>query len=368
MTLDWLAPECLPFFVGVNLWEQSQGEAESLTMAELWTAYVNVTEPLLEMSCLQSLNDVFDAVGYASSDGLNGLNGALASAATSYLTQGMPTILGQLERTGQEERMTTYTEKNAFLTPDMQYTVGRISGRVPGWDYNQIPWIDAWGRTERTGGTAKRAVDNLLNPAYTSTMETSPMEQELLRLYEATGEAGVLPKRAAKGFKVDGKQKDLSAEEYVKYAEAKGQNAYRALTELTGGDAYRKLSDEEKVRAVKDAFELADKTAKASVSGYEPDSWIQKAAEAEKKYGVSQDTYLTLRARTSGLESLKGKDGETIPDSKGLLIMEQVYSVPGLNDKQRQAMFEYLGVGKSVRHYNRALVEKKLEKMRKQAG
>lgn len=368
VTLDWLAPECLPFFVGVNLWEQTQGEAESLTMAELLTASANVTEPLLEMSCLQSLNDVFDAVGYASSDGLNGLNGALASAATSYLTQGMPTILGQLERTGQEERMTTYTEKNAFLTPDMQYTVGRISGRVPGWDYNQIPWIDAWGRTERTGGTAKRAVDNLVNPAYTSTMETSPMEQELLRLYEATGEAGVLPKRAAKGFKVDGKQKDLSAEEYVKYAEAKGQNAYRALTELTGGDAYRKLSDEEKVRAVKDAFELADKTAKASVSGYEPDSWIQKAAEAEKKYGVSQDTYLTLRARTSGLESLKGKDGETIPDSKGLLIMEQVYSVPGLNDKQRQAMFEYLGVGKSVRHYNRALVEKKLEKMRKQAG
>ncbi len=44
---------------------------------------------------------------------------ALASAATSYLTQALPTILGQSERTGEDRRMTTYTEKNGFLTSDM---------------------------------------------------------------------------------------------------------------------------------------------------------------------------------------------------------------------------------------------------------
>ena len=64
----------------------------------------NISEPLLEMSCLQSLNDLFDAVGYVKSDGLSALPKAIASAATSYLTQALPTLLGQAERTGEEQR------------------------------------------------------------------------------------------------------------------------------------------------------------------------------------------------------------------------------------------------------------------------
>lgn len=103
ITLDWLAPEVLPFFIGVNLWEMTQGEKEPLTLSAILRASANVTEPLLEMSCLQSLNDVFDAVGYASSGDLNGLTAALVTAATSYLTQGVPTVLGQFERTGHVE-------------------------------------------------------------------------------------------------------------------------------------------------------------------------------------------------------------------------------------------------------------------------
>ncbi|WP_154666656.1 ADP-ribosyltransferase [Intestinimonas massiliensis (ex Afouda et al. 2020)] len=245
--LDWLAPEVLPFFIGVNLWEMTQGEKEPLTLSAILRASANVTEPLLEMSCLQSLSDVFDAVGYASSGDLNGLTAALVTAATSYLTQGVPTVLGQFERTGQEERMTTYTEKNAFLTPDAQYTLGRISGRIPGWDYNQIPYIDAWGRTERTGGAAKRAVDNFVNPAYTSKAGSSPMEDELTRLYDATGEKNVFPARAGKYFTVNGVRKDLTAEEYMTYATKKGQLSHTLVTELTGSKSYQSMTDDQLV-------------------------------------------------------------------------------------------------------------------------
>ena len=36
----------------------------------------------------------------------------------------------------------------------------------------------------------------------------------------------------------------------------------------------------------------------------------------------------------------------------------------GLTEKQRTAMYEYLNVPKSIRHYNRVLVDEKLRKMR----
>ena len=365
-TLDWLAPEALPFFVGVNLWEQTQAEKEDVTLSAMIQAVGNVSEPLLEMSCLQSLNDVFDAVGYASSEDLGALPSILASAATSYLTQAIPTLFGQMERTGQGERMTTYTEKNAFLTPDMQYTLGRASGRIPGWDYQQIPYIDAWGRTEGTGDAAARAADNFLNPAYRSTVETSPMEAELERLYEQTGEAGVLPSRAAKYFTVDGERKDLNAQEYVKYAQQRGQTAYRILSSLTASAAYLQAPEETQVEMVEEAYTYADQTAKAAVSSYEPEGWVKKAQKAARAK-IPETQYIALYVQQKGLSSLKDQEGETIPNSLSLQVMELVYSVKGLSGEQRQQLFEDFGVGKSVRHYNQTLVKKKLEAMRQQA-
>ena len=299
VTLDWLAPEVLPLFIGVNLYEMARDNKGKSNLSDILTAVSNVTEPLLEMSCLQSLNDVFDSVGYASSGGLSALPSALASAATSYLTQAFPTIAGQIERSAQDVRMTTYTEKDKFLTSDMQYTLGKISAKVPGWDFQQIPYIDAWGRTESTGSTAENTANNFLNPAYTSQIETSAMEAELARLYEATGESSVLPDRAQKYFTVAGERKDLTAEEYVEYATEKGQMAYDLLVDLTSRSEYRNASDAEKADAVERAYEYATAIAKTKVSDYEPDGWVAKAIEAEKFSGMDETEYMLYKLALS---------------------------------------------------------------------
>lgn len=368
VTLDWLAPECLPFFIGVNLWEQTGKEDEEVTLSSLLNAVTTVTEPLLEMSCLQSLNDVFDAVGYAASDGLDGLPAALASAATSYLTQGLPTILGQAERSGEGDRMTTYTEKNDFLTGDMQYTLGRASARLPGWDYQQIPYIDAWGRTESNGATGERMANNFLNPAYTSEIQMSAMEKELLRLYEKTGESKIFPSRAEKSFTVNKVEKNLTANEYVKFAKKKGQTAYTVLTGLTKSSAYKAMDDADKVKAISQVYSYAGAVAKMSVSSYKPDGWIADAIATSSATGLSADKYLTIYLNSQGIDSLKNKNtGKTINTSQSLLIMEMIYNTPGLNEAQRKALFENLVSSESVRHYNRALVEQKLAEMRTQA-
>ena len=297
ITLDWLAPEVLPLFIGVNLYETANENKGMTNLSDILTAVSNVTEPLLEMSCLQSLNDLFDSVGYASSGkGLSALPTILASAATSYLTQAFPTILGQAERSAQDERMTTYTEKNGFLTSDMQYTLGKISAKLPGWDFNQIPYVDAWGRTESTGNRASNIANNFLNPAYTSQIETSEMEEELQRLHDEKGdEYSVLPSRPNKYFNVDSDRKDLTAEEYVKYATEKGQLSYDILTDLTGRKEYDTLPDAEKAEAVELAYEYASAIAKTKVSDYEPDNWVAKALEAEEFSGMDETEYILYK-------------------------------------------------------------------------
>lgn len=368
ITLDWLAPEALPFFVGANLYEQMQANNGYLTMSDMLQAASNVTDPLLSMSCLQSLNDVFDAVGYASSGDTNALTSAVASAATSYLTQGIPTVFGQAERTGESERMTTYTDKNKFLTPDMQYALGKASARIPGVDYGQIPFIDAWGRTESSGGVIARAFNNFANPAYTSKVSGSKMEDELSRLYEATGEAKVLPQRAPKSFTVNKENKQLTGEEYVKYATKRGQTSYKIVSELTGLASYKSMSDGDKADAVAKAYEYANIVGKMSVSNYQTDGWAAKAIDTVKKTGVSEAQYIALYLAKGGIKSLKDKNGDTISNSEGLQIMELVYQQKGLSDKQRAALFEDFGVGKSIRHWNRARVDEQLAIMRKKAA
>lgn len=367
ITLDWLAPEALPFFVGANLYEQMQANNGYLTMSDMLQAASNVTDPLLSMSCLQSLNDVFDAVGYASSGDTNALTSAVASAATSYLTQGIPTVFGQAERTGESTRMTTYTDKNKFLTPDMQYALGKASARIPGVDYGQIPFIDAWGRTENSGGVVARAFNNFANPAYTSKVSGSKMEDELSRLYEATGEAKVLPQRAPKSFTVNKENKQLTGEEYVKYATKRGQTSYKIVSELTGLASYKSMSDGDKADAVAKAYEYANIVGKMSVSNYQTDGWAAKAIDTVKKTGISEAQYIALYLAKGGIESLKDKNGDTISNSEGLQIMELVYQQKGLSDKQRAALFEDFGVGKSIRHWNRARVDEQLAIMRKKA-
>ncbi|MGI6029625.1 MAG: hypothetical protein ACOX81_09515 [Candidatus Heteroscillospira sp.] len=374
VTLDWLAPEMLPVFVGVNLWETANGKKEDITLSAILKAISNVSEPMLEMSVLQSLNDVFNAVGYASSNDMDALPTILASAATSYLTQGIPTLSGQFERSGQDMRMTTYTEKNAFLTSELQRTLGNISAKIPGWDFNQIPYIDAWGRKEYNGNLASRIGSNFLNPAYTDTIKTSEMEKELLRLFDELGEPSVFPDRANKYFTVDGERKDLTADEYVRYATIKGQESYKLITELVESKAYKKMDDKSKLKAIENAYDMANQNAKAAISSYEPDKWVVKAENADSlglttseylrlknEYGAASigaegvyevyeaggdiETYLRLRDAASDMKADKDEDGKSISGSKKEKVLDYMDTM-GLTDEEYEIYREALGYSK----------------------
>ena len=365
VTLDWLAPEALPFFVGVNLYEEASRKngGARLNMADWLAVLGNVSEPMLEMSCLQSLNDLFDFVSYGKKEG-SALGSVVFGAITSYLMQALPTIFGQAERSGEDKGMMTYPEANNWLTRDVQYALGKASARVPGLDFLQIPYIDAWGREELTGKPASRVVNNFLNPAYMSKIDESAMEQELMRLYDVTGDKAVFPSRAGKSFTVDKVDKKLTGEEYVKYATAQGQTAYSIVCRLIESKAYEGMDDETKAACVELAYEYAEAYARTQVSAYMPTDWRRKAFTTISSTGVKPEDYICAYQAQKGVGVLKDADEKTIPNSESLLKMEAVYSVSGLTDAQRKAMFADFEVGKSVQGLNRAAVEAQLNRWR----
>lgn len=165
-------------------------------------------------------------------------------------------------------------------------------------------------------------------------------------------------------------ENDLSSDDYIVYSRRKSELYSSMESGLENSQTFQNFTGEQKDKALSSAETYAKKTALHEVDKtYEiTDKWVLKAQEAQQKYGIKPEIYVALKTQVSGIESAKDRNGETIPNSKGLLIMQAVYNMPGLSEKQRNALFEYLGVGKSIRHYNKALVNEKVRKNARLAG
>lgn len=296
-TIGWTAPAAIPFFIGVELASAIRGDYEDAPIRAVFEALSNIAEPLLSLSMLDGLNNTIDAVSFAD-------NKAWAIAQeiiTSYFTQAIPTLSGQIARTMDSNRRRTYiNENNGFFDSSAQRAYQKLFNKIPFLSFLNQPYIDEWGREDKTQNVAVRAFENFLSPGWFSEVRTSDMEQELLRLYEATGESGVLPGYAAKHITVDGEKINLTGDEYTLFATVRGQTAYSTIGEIMSSEEYESMSDAQKVKAVKDAFEFAGSAAKAAVSEYELEGWQQDANEESQEEGIAIGEAIAHRAATNG--------------------------------------------------------------------
>lgn len=329
ITLDWLAPEALPFFVGVEFYKfMQQGKNGEVTASNLGEALGHIAEPMLEMSMLQGLNDLFNTLG---SD--YPISAAAWTAATSYLTQFIPTVLGRIERLGESTRETTFIDKNSPIPAGVQYLLGNIGNKIPGLEFQQIPYIDQWGQTEDTGNVLVRALNNFLNPAYTSKLSTSQTEQELQRLYDA-GFDSVFPGMADKGTKINGEY--VTADQWVDMQAERGKTAKSALDNFIGTEQYNSMTDEEKAKFVKYVLDYAADRGrvKAGASADETFArWQEAAQNAKSAVGLGEEVVIAANAYKSVLEENAGD--ETRASIKQGMFEQWVNNRTDLTDAQK---------------------------------
>lgn len=263
ITLDWLAPESMPLFVGVELYNSLSGKSEDNGFVQnLMSSVMSLSTPMFEMSMLQSVNDLFDNLAYIKQG--QGSFKIVTSMATNYISQYFPTLFGQAERAfGENQRETTYIDRNSNVGSELQYMWGKIANKIPFYDFSQIPYIDAWGRTEETGNLFERVLNNFVNPAYVKKERSTEIDGELKRLYDL-GETSVYPSRAKTNTKINGEY--LTAEEYVKYATVKGQTSYDLATKIINSSTYSRASDAEKAYMLSYVYKYADHIAKYEVN------------------------------------------------------------------------------------------------------
>lgn len=132
-------------------------------------------------------------------------------------------------------------------------------------------------------------------PGYISEDKSTPVENELSRVYKQTGSKEVLPSYAAKYVTVDGKRIDFSQEQYEEYTVERGQKTYNELKSMFEDKQYLSLSDEDKRDIIKDIYDYSTELAKTKVTDYKMKETSRngKIYKAEQQ-GISAYKYLLI--------------------------------------------------------------------------
>lgn len=279
ITIDFLSPLAVPMFLGAEF-EKIIGDG-GYDLADFEKVFTSLADPLIQMSMLQGLNDTLDGIKYSE----NNLGQFFLNASMSYLTQGLTnTLLGQLERSSEENRMTTFVDKDSVVPQWMQRQLGKMSQKIPGWDYQQAEYLNAWGQNDKNEGGL---LYNLLSPGYISTEQQTAVTRELNRLRETTGE-NVFPQtveRSVNFTDTDGTKHtgyNLSEKEYETMQKVQGQTSYRLMFEVISNSDYAGLTDKQKAQVIDNIYSYAQEEArKQALPKYysEAPAWMREIGE-----------------------------------------------------------------------------------------
>lgn len=344
-TIDWMAPATIPLFIGVELMNAIQGEHGNVSFADVADVLSNMTEPMVETSMLSGISDLIDSVSYGENS-VDKFSTAILETVSNYFQQGIPTILGQLARTIDSTRRKIYIDKDISLPSSIQYTLQKIRNKIPGLSFLGEPYMNEWGRKDTTDNVLVRAFQNFVSPGYISEIERGPVEEELQRLYDQTGENSVLPSMMEKYITIDGERTNLSAKEYTVLTTTCGQTAYGLLEKVIADGDYDALSDNQKVSIIDGVYDLAKAVAKQAVSDYEPDGWVATALDMNQSNGIPLETYLVYHETAKELTADKDENGNAVAGSKKDKVVVLIDSM-NLTNNQKDALYVEEGYAES---------------------
>lgn len=282
-TIDWANAAAIPMFAGAEYAKLAASDGASLN--SVVSASQQVLEPLLEMSFLQGLNNNLESLRYSEDPYVYGM---AKQSLSSYATQGIPTLAGQVARSVDPVRRSTYSGTTG-IESDIGYTANKIRNKIPFLSETGQPYIDAFGDTQsNTGGSfAGRLAYNMLSPGYYSETTDDPVKQGVLDLANSSGDNSVIPEVAEKKVSwTSDKERhsyQLSPQEYTDFATQQGQ-LRKDMAEAVLDSRY---NEEQQVQLIPELYSTAGKIAALDiVPDYSVGTEEQKRIDIYNQYGI----------------------------------------------------------------------------------
>lgn len=323
-TLDWLAPMAVPVMIGANLKDMSASDVVNTLLTDptkfagqVGDILLRAIDPISNMSIVQSVNRSLDNLKYAGDNGMGAAGTLLTNAATSYLQQYVPTMLGKVARTVDPVRRSSYGGGDSYTERNNSYLARSTLNKIPGLSMSNEPYIDQWGREQASldgtddsaGGMFLRGAYNMLSPGYIRQENITPVDEYLQGLYGSTNDSGVLPEKASNSVTVDSKTYYLTPEEKTQYAKTRGQISYDAVDSLRQNSLFLQLPEDQQNEIVKDVYTVATTVAAADTLGDGVSGTNSKAYKAYEQGGIPMlENYLLADSAVKDAGATKKAD------------------------------------------------------------
>ena len=264
-TMDWAAPACIPFFIGVELANGKEGDG---TFGRVLDAFTQMSDPVFSMSMLQGVGQAFESS--RGNQEINPIYRIIGNSSESYLSQYIPTLFGQIARiTASEDLDVTPTAKSA-TEREIQNFLFRMASKIPGLNEMVLqPKVDAFGKTDRKESISDYALSvaqNMLLPGSLKARRNDSTTDELEALMRSVdGSSGrkIIPDKSVNlNIKFGDDDMRMSVEERTAYRKTKGAEVQNGLQNLFNSSEYRRMSDDDKVKAISDVYRKAERSAK----------------------------------------------------------------------------------------------------------
>lgn len=333
-TIDWASPAVVPLAMGGELYEalHQKYDDDETAFNQAMATVSRMFDPMLNMTMLSGIGSTVTSAAYNKS---NPLFGIASNVATNFGGQFVPTLFGQVARTVDNTRRTTYADKNSPVPSSVQKFLQRQANKIPGLSQYQPAYTDVWGREQKNGpdNVFARAAYNFFSPGYLADAKGTQTEKALKELYQATGDNSVLPSKPQKYYKAeDGTKKFLTAQEYSTLTSQSGKISLDAIDKLTKSEAYKQMSNDERIEAVADIYKYAKAIAANKVYKKELDGTTKIVSES----GIEPGLYYAYKEMEDSLNN----------DMEGWEARDQVFSAikadSSLSDQEKNGLYHSL--------------------------
>jgi len=254
ISINWLQPVALGLMGGAESYNTiAKGGTSIDTVFSAATAGI---EGMLSDTTVSSIKKLFGS--------RDGITGDLKNLTTSGVFQFFPTILKRFATS-----LDPYT-RDTYSGEASQILINRGVSYLPVGSMAQPMQVDIWGNpveNEDLGmGIFGRSLLNLITPFNVSSAKMDNVSNEVVRLFNETGDTACLPvivnAKWTKEYKDKKYSFDLSGQDYVDYQTMMGKTAYKYVEKTIKTSDYKKLSDKKKIKVLVAVYKEASSDAK----------------------------------------------------------------------------------------------------------
>ena len=278
LSYDWAQPASIPMLLGSAIYDAT-AESDANLDSIIKQGASSAINSWLSLSPLQSLSDLL-------ASGKGDAAESIAKVVTQdFPSSFVPTQLGAIAKIVDPTQRSTYSKGSGYVD-QMKNT---LASKIPGLSETLPASYDTWGNEIKRQDTVGEAVfANLFNPGQFGNQNITPLDSEIERIYDETGNKQVFPQNAPYSETINKESVKFTNKEVSEYQKRMGNLSYDMASAFISSPNYDSLPDDVKAETLSNMYGLAKAITKTEMFNYDVSevSTYKRAYSFYEKSGV----------------------------------------------------------------------------------